>query len=219
LNNLQFPIRKILHLSRHLLLIQQKAHLLQRFPHLYQLQKAETNQTNYSPTNSGDEIDLNRVWEQVLDRVRPHSTQSLLRQHGQLVIFSNDTAYVKIKSQKLLDMVKGKVANIEEAFLQVFNRRVTVKVGLTNPAETNISRAKDLPTSNGRVGENPRNSNPADNAGQQVQTRRVLRLQMIFWGMVEKNKNTRQRLKIPPLMCQPNFRIAIADQRFYRLSE
>jgi DNA polymerase-3 subunit gamma/tau len=130
---------------------------------------AETNQTNYSPTNSGDEIDLNRVWEQVLDRVRPHSTQSLLRQHGQLVIFSNDTAYVKIKSQPLLDMVKGKVANIEEAFLQVFNRRVTVKLGVTNPAETNSSRAKDLPTSNGRVGENPRNSNPADDAGQQVQ--------------------------------------------------
>ena len=31
---------------------------------------AETNQTNYSQTNSADEIDLNRVWEQVLDRVR-----------------------------------------------------------------------------------------------------------------------------------------------------
>jgi DNA polymerase-3 subunit gamma/tau len=130
---------------------------------------AETNQTNYSPTNSADEIDLNRVWEQVLDRVRPHSTQSLLRQHGQLVIFSNDTAYVKIKSQKLLDMVKGKVANIQEAFLQVFHRRVTVKLGLTNPAETNISRAKDLPTSNGRFGENPRNYHSADDAGQQVQ--------------------------------------------------
>jgi DNA polymerase-3 subunit gamma/tau len=130
---------------------------------------AETNQTNYSPTNSGDEIDLNRVWEQVLDRVRPHSTQSLLRQHGQLVIFSNDTAYVKISSQPLLNMLKGKVANIEEAFLQVFNRRVTVKVGLTMPAETNSSRPNTLPTSNGRVGENPRNSNPADDAGQQVQ--------------------------------------------------
>ena len=130
---------------------------------------AETNQTNYSPTNSGDEIDLNRVWEQVLERVRPHSTQSLLRQHGQLVIFSNDTAYVKIKSQPLLNMLKDKVANIEEAFLQVFHRRVTVKVGLTNPAETNISRTKDLPTSNGRVGENPRNSNPVSDANQQVQ--------------------------------------------------
>ena len=130
---------------------------------------AETNQTNYSPTNSGDEIDLNRVWEQVLDRVRPHGTQSLLRQHGQLVIFSNDAAYVKISSQPLLDMVKGRVANIEEAFLQVFNRRVTVKLGLTNPAETNSSRAKDLPTSNGRVGENPRNSNPVSDANQQVQ--------------------------------------------------
>ncbi|MEG4287881.1 DNA polymerase III subunit gamma/tau [Microcoleus sp. C2C3] len=130
---------------------------------------AETNQTNYSPTNSGDEIDLNRVWEQVLDRVRPHGTQSLLRQHGQLVIFSNDAAYVKISSQPLLDMVKGRVANIEEAFLQVFNRRVTVKLGLTNPAETNSSRPKDLPTSNGRVGENPRNSNPVSDANQQVQ--------------------------------------------------
>jgi DNA polymerase-3 subunit gamma/tau len=130
---------------------------------------AETNQTNYSPTNSADEIDLNRVWEQVLDRVRPHGTQSLLRQHGQLVIFSNDAAYVKISSQPLLNMVKDKVANIEEAFLQVFNRRVKVTVGVTNPAETNSSRAKDLPTSNGRVGENPRNSNPADDAGKQVQ--------------------------------------------------
>jgi DNA polymerase-3 subunit gamma/tau len=130
---------------------------------------AETNQTNYSPTNSGDEIDLNRVWEQVLAQVRPPGTQSLLRQHGQLVIFSNDNAYVKISSQPLLNMVKDKVANIKEAFLKVFNRQVTVKVGLTNPAETNSSRPKDLPTSNGRVGENPRNSNPADDAGQQVQ--------------------------------------------------
>jgi DNA polymerase-3 subunit gamma/tau len=66
-------------------------------------------------------------------------------------------------------MLKDKVANIEEAFLQVFHRRVTVKLGVTNPPETNIFRAKDLPNSNGRVGENPRNSNPADDAGQEVQ--------------------------------------------------
>ncbi|MBD1812053.1 DNA polymerase III subunit gamma/tau [Microcoleus vaginatus DQ-U2] len=143
---------------------------------------AETNQTNYSPTNSADEIDLNRVWEQVLDRVRPHGTQSLLRQHGQLVIFSNDTAYVKISSQPLLNMVKDKVANIEEAFLQNFNRRVTVKVGLTNPAETNSYRAKDLPTSNGRVGENPRNYHSADDAGQQVQNSAASEITNDFFG-------------------------------------
>ena len=130
---------------------------------------AETNQTNYSPTNSADEIDLNRLWEQVLDRVRPHSTQSLLRQHGLLVIFSNDSAYVKIKSQKLLDLVKGKVPNIEEAFLQVFNRPVKVKVGLINPPETNSYSARDLPNSHGRVGETPRNSPPVSEANQQVQ--------------------------------------------------
>ncbi|MEG4225771.1 DNA polymerase III subunit gamma/tau [Microcoleus sp. N9_B2] len=130
---------------------------------------AETNQTNYSPTNSADEIDLNRVWEQVLDRVRPHGTQSLLRQHGQLVTFSNDSAYVKISSQPLLKMVKDKVANIEEAFVQVFNRQVTVKVGVTNPAETNSSRAPDLPNSHGSVAETPRNSPPVIDTNQQVQ--------------------------------------------------
>ncbi|MEG3887575.1 DNA polymerase III subunit gamma/tau, partial [Microcoleus sp. herbarium19] len=134
------------------------------------LPPAETNSVAAHSTNvAPDEIDLNRVWEQVLDRVRPHSTQSLLRQHGLLVIFSNDSAYVKIKSQKLLDLVKGKVANIEEAFLQVFNRPVKVKVGLINPAETNISRPKDLPAANGGFGETPRNSRPVSDANQQVQ--------------------------------------------------
>ncbi|MEG4231725.1 DNA polymerase III subunit gamma/tau [Microcoleus sp. Pol11C3] len=153
---------------------------------------AETNQTNYSPTNSADEIDLNRVWEQVLDRVRPHGTQSLLRQHGQLVIFSNNTAHVKISSQPLLNMVKDKVANIEEAFLQIFNRRVTVKVGLTNPAETNSSRAKDLPTSNGRISENPRNSHPVSDAGQQGQKSADSEITDDFLG------NGREEQKHPP---------------------
>ncbi|MEG4012759.1 MULTISPECIES: DNA polymerase III subunit gamma/tau [unclassified Microcoleus] len=129
----------------------------------------ETNQTNYASTNSADEIDLDRLWEQVLDRVRPPGTQSLLRQHGQLVIFSNDSAYVKISSQPLLKMVKDKVANLEEAFVQIFNRRVTVKVGLTNPAETNSSSIKDLPASNGLVAENLRNSHPAGDGKQQIQ--------------------------------------------------
>ncbi|WP_293351830.1 MULTISPECIES: DNA polymerase III subunit gamma/tau [unclassified Microcoleus] len=130
---------------------------------------AETSQANYSPTNLGSEIDLEKVWQQVLDRVRPHGTQSLLRQHGQLVMFSNDTAYVKISSQPLLNMVKDKVPNIEEAFLQVFNRRVAVKVVLTNPAATNSSRAQDLPNSNERVAETPRNSPAAIDESQQVE--------------------------------------------------
>ena len=129
----------------------------------------ETNQTNYAPTNSADEIDLDRVWEQVLAQVQPFSTQALLRQHGNLVIFTNNTAYVKIRAPKLLNTAKDKVPNIEEAFLQVFNRQVTVKVGLTNPAETNSSSIKDWPASNGRVAENPRNSHPAGDGKQQVQ--------------------------------------------------
>ena len=143
---------------------------------------AETNQTNNSATNSEDEIDLNRVWEQVLDRVRPNGTQSLLRQHGQLVMFSNDSAYVKISSQPLLNMIKDKVANIEEAFLQVFNRRVMVRVGLTNPTQANSSCAKDLPTSHGLVAENLRDSRPAGDANQQVQHSESAEVSDDFFG-------------------------------------
>ncbi|PHX54520.1 DNA polymerase III subunit gamma/tau [Tychonema bourrellyi FEM_GT703] len=125
---------------------------------------AETNQTNYTPTNSADEIDLNRIWEQVVVHVRPPGTQSLLRQHGHLVSFSNDAAVVRINSQPLLNMVKDKVANIEEAFLQIFNRRIVVKLGMTNPQETNSLRSQDLPISNRRIGENSRNPNPVGDA-------------------------------------------------------
>ena len=131
---------------------------------------AETNSFSTNSTNiTPDEIDLNRVWEQVLTRVRPHGTQSLLRQHGHLVSFSNDTASVKINSPQLLKMVKDKVANIEEAFLQIFNRRVAVQLGLKNSNQTNSLEPKDLPTSNGGVGENSRNFNPVGDANQQVQ--------------------------------------------------
>ncbi|MGL5059852.1 MAG: DNA polymerase III subunit gamma/tau [Microcoleus sp.] len=114
-------------------------------------------ETNDLPANSASDNDLDRVWGQVLSRVRPPGTQSLLRQHGHLVSFSNNAAYVRITSQPLLNMVKDKVANIEAAFLQVFNQKVTVKVGLTNPATTNSNRTQDVPTLNRRITENTRN--------------------------------------------------------------
>lgn len=124
---------------------------------------------NYAPTNSVSEIDLNQVWEQVLSRVRPLGTQSLLRQHGHLVSFSNDAASIKINSPQLLKMVKDKVANIEEAFLQIFNRRIAVQLGLKNSNETNSLEPNNLGNSNGLVSPNSRNFAPVDDANQQVQ--------------------------------------------------
>ncbi len=132
---------------------------------------AET--TNDAPTNSASEIDLNQLWEQVLTRLRPLGTQSLLRQHGHLVSFSNDAASIKINSPQLLKMVKDKVANIEEAFLQIFSRRVSVQLGLKNSNETNSLEPNNLPTSKGGIGENSRNFNPVDDANQQVQNSEI----------------------------------------------
>lgn len=132
---------------------------------------AET--TNDAPTNSASEIDLNQVWEQVLTRLRPLGTQSLLRQHGHLVSFSNDAASIKINSPQLLKMVKDKVANIEEAFLQIFNRRVSVQLGLKNSNETNSLEPNNLANSNGAISPNSRNFAPVDHANQQVQNSEI----------------------------------------------
>lgn len=129
--------------------------------------------TNYAPTNSASEIDLNQLWEQVLTRLRPLGTQSLLRQHGHLVSFSNDAAFIKINSPQLLKMVKDKVANIEEAFLQIFNRRVSVQLGLKNSHETNSLEPNNLANSNGAINPNSRNFAPVDNANQQVQNSEI----------------------------------------------
>lgn len=130
---------------------------------------AETNATNYSQTNSASEIDLNQVWQQVLSRVAPYSTQEVFRQHGHLVNFSNDVASVKMNSQKLLDIVKGKKANIEAAFLAFLNRRIEVQLSVKNHNETNSLRSKDLSTSNERLEENSRNFNPERDGNQQVE--------------------------------------------------
>ncbi len=129
--------------------------------------------TNYAPTNSASEIDLNQLWEQVLTRLRPLGTQSLLRQHGHLVSFSNDAASIKINSPQLLKMVKDKVANIEEAFLQIFNRRVSVQLGLKNSNETNSLEPNNLANSNGAINPNSRNFDPVDNANQQIQSSEI----------------------------------------------
>lgn len=130
---------------------------------------AETNATNYSQTNSASEIDLNQVWQEVLTRVDPYSTKEMLRQHGHLVSFSNDVASVKMNTQNLLDLVKGKKANIEAAFLAFLNRRIEVQLGVKNHNETNSLRPKDLSTSNERLEENSRNFNPESDGNQQVE--------------------------------------------------
>lgn len=155
---------------------------------------AETTASHPNSSNTtANEIDLNRVWEQVLARVRPNGTQSLLRQHGHLVSFSNDAAYVRISSQPLLNMVKDKVPNIQEAFQQVFNRQVTVKLGVTNSTETNSYLSHNLPTSNGGVGANPRNSN-IDDRSQQVQNLPDSEITDDFFG---DERDKQKRLSAP----------------------
>jgi DNA polymerase-3 subunit gamma/tau len=66
------------------------------------------------------------VWAQVVGRLHPLGTRALMQQQGHLLSFEGQAARIGIKSQPLFKMAKGRVANIEAAFEQVFQKPVTV---------------------------------------------------------------------------------------------
>jgi superfamily II DNA or RNA helicase len=77
-------------------------------------------------------IELHRLWSKALSEVRPYGTQALLRQHGHLVQFTNNTAEIRITSLPLLNMVKDRICNIEIAFRKVLQREISAKLGVKN---------------------------------------------------------------------------------------
>jgi DNA polymerase-3 subunit gamma/tau len=82
--------------------------------------------TESSAPPSPSPADLAQVWAQVVGRLHPLGTRALMQQQGHLLSFEGQAARIGIKSQPLFKMAKGRVANIEAAFEQVFQKPVTV---------------------------------------------------------------------------------------------
>lgn len=86
------------------------------------------------------------LWEGLIDVVRPHGTQSLLRLNGRLLSFIDFVAVIEISSQPLLNMIENKTVNIEEAFSKLFPRRkITVIVGLANSVNAVTFQKEESP--------------------------------------------------------------------------
>jgi DNA polymerase III subunit gamma/tau len=91
------------------------------------------------------ELDLASLWQNVLGRIQPFSTQSLLRQQAHLLALKGREAKVGVKAAPLLKMAQERLPNIEAAFLEVLNH--PVKVRLEVAASSAPVQPAQLPTS------------------------------------------------------------------------
>ena len=86
---------------------------------------------NSSQSQINDPGELQKIWHKIIGYLLP-ATQSLLREHCQLIILTSSSAIISAKNQTLLDITKGRKKNIEKAFQQVFNQEITVTMQIGN---------------------------------------------------------------------------------------
>jgi DNA polymerase III subunit gamma/tau len=104
--------------------------------------KIVESETNAEPELTGKEVDSNNIWQRVLAEIRQPLTLPLLREHGTLASFDGEVAIIWFPSQQLLKRAKDRISHIEAAFHKVFNRQVTVRLGLTD-TQNNSAIAKE----------------------------------------------------------------------------
>ncbi|MBD2091907.1 DNA polymerase III subunit gamma/tau [Microcoleus sp. FACHB-1515] len=91
--------------------------------------------------------DLDRLWKQVLELVQPFSTQAMLRQQCHLIDFTGKEARIGTKTEKLFNMAKAKLPNIEAAFTQRCGQPVSVTLEVVLPGAMTTLSAIESPQS------------------------------------------------------------------------
>lgn len=76
----------------------------------------------------GADTNLDHLWLQVLAALQPLGTRALMQQQGKLLYFDGTVARIGISSKPLFKMAQGRVSNVEEAFQQVLQQKVTVSL-------------------------------------------------------------------------------------------
>jgi DNA polymerase-3 subunit gamma/tau len=118
----------------------------------------ESDVSDVSEVNSSDQVetagaadsslDLNQIWQEVLNLVQPFSTQIMLRQQCQLIAFNRQEARIGTKSQPLFKMAKDRLPNVEAAFEKLCNRKIRVSLEVVNLSEVQAT-SQLQPSSNG----------------------------------------------------------------------
>lgn len=94
-----------------------------------------------TPRTSSADVDLDQVWQKVLGLVQPYSTQIMLRQQCQLLGFNGQEARIGARSQKLFNMAKERLPNVEAAFTQFCQHPVRVSLEVMLAGESSAPSA------------------------------------------------------------------------------
>jgi DNA polymerase-3 subunit gamma/tau len=78
------------------------------------------------------------IWQKVIERLHPPTTQALLNQQCHLISFDGSVAIVGVKNKTWLNAAQGKLANIEAAFEKACHQKI--KVNLQIATSTNIQK-------------------------------------------------------------------------------
>jgi DNA polymerase III subunit gamma/tau len=69
---------------------------------------------------------LDEIWAEVLRRVEPYSTRVMMSQQCQLLGIDNEGVRMGARSEKLFNMARSRISNIEAAFEAYLDRKVVV---------------------------------------------------------------------------------------------
>ncbi|BAZ43150.1 DNA polymerase III subunit gamma/tau [Chondrocystis sp. NIES-4102] len=84
------------------------------------------------PVEIKADVESEDIWQKVVSRIQPPTTQALLKQQCHLVSFDGFSAIVGISTDRLQKLHQGKVSNIEAAFFQVCQRKIRVQLEVAN---------------------------------------------------------------------------------------
>ena len=89
-------------------------------------------------------VSREEIWQQLLDRVQPPTTQALLAQHCHLLSLHGSIVNIGIRTKNLLTLAQARVNNIEATLAEILGYKVQVRIEPvdTADADTNHSPAK-----------------------------------------------------------------------------
>lgn len=77
---------------------------------------------------SKSQIDLEQMWQSVVEVLQPPGTQALFKQQGRLLALEAASARVGISSQPLFKMAQQRIANLEAAFNKLTQQSIRVSL-------------------------------------------------------------------------------------------
>jgi DNA polymerase III subunit gamma/tau len=84
--------------------------------------------------NSLSQISPDAIWQKAIDVVVPPTTKELLRQQCFLISFDGSIAKIGIGSPQLMKLHQGKIANIEDAFSRICDRKIKAVFEVAKPS-------------------------------------------------------------------------------------